>query len=309
MPNGGMFGTASEKRPEPGPAVEADEDRAQPTPAASRPGTQHDAEHRAAEAGRLHQQERADERRAEQRADRGEAAGGADHGTRLRGCVPLDQLHREHAEAAADRDQRRLRARARRRGSASRATRGRSPGSSIGETGPPALNPSAGLWPAGARAGSGSSSATSSPLSASQGSGHHTGALSNPSSSGSVVKTYCCASATPLGRSTRPAATEHADDRARTRRARVAPAPQQLDRVGRGRRRRRVRHGRCGRRSNCAPDSVPSGARKRSVPDPGGVPTSRERLAAVGTKPNQAIELTLDRGQRDGQACACVRRW
>ena len=50
-----------------------------------------------------------DDRRAEERADRSKAAGPADHGDRHRGRVTLDKPHRQDAEAAADRDQRRLR--------------------------------------------------------------------------------------------------------------------------------------------------------------------------------------------------------
>ena len=69
------------------------------------------------------------------------------------------------------------------------------PGSSIGGTGPRLWNPSAGEWPpvpgryliAGA---------TSRPLSARSGAGHQLGAPWKPRSFGSVVKTYCCASAT-----------------------------------------------------------------------------------------------------------------
>ena len=58
-------------------------------PAASKPGHEHHAEDRAADARRLHQQERADHRRAEERADRSEAAGAADHRDRLAGASRL----------------------------------------------------------------------------------------------------------------------------------------------------------------------------------------------------------------------------
>ena len=118
-----------------------------PTPAARRPGDEHDAEHRACEPGRLHEQECPDERRAEQRADRSEAACGADHGDRLGGSVLLDQMHREYADAAADRDQRSLRPEhdAEAQG---RERREHDPGKLDRRTGPQVLNPSAGLCPA-----------------------------------------------------------------------------------------------------------------------------------------------------------------
>ena len=69
------------------------------------------------------------------------------------------------------------------------------PGSSIGGSGPPALKPSAGEWPpmpGRCRI----ASATSSPESASSGSGHHTGAESNPSAFGRSVKTASCSQST-----------------------------------------------------------------------------------------------------------------
>ena len=71
------------------------------------------------------------------------------------------------------------------------------PGSSTGGTGPEALNPSAGACPPVpgrwriVRP-------TTNPPSARIGSGHHTGAPSNPRSSGRAVKRYSCASATPF---------------------------------------------------------------------------------------------------------------
>ena len=95
------------ERPVARPGVQPDEDEgAHAGREESR--DEHDAEHRAGEPGRLHEQERPDERGAEQRADRREAACGADHGDRLGRRVLLDQVHREDADAAADRDQRRL---------------------------------------------------------------------------------------------------------------------------------------------------------------------------------------------------------
>ena len=79
-----------------------------PRPAASRPGSEHEAEHRAAEAGGLQQQERADQRRAEQRADRREAARRRHYRRHSRRRVARRQPDGQHAEPAAHQDQRRL---------------------------------------------------------------------------------------------------------------------------------------------------------------------------------------------------------
>ena len=79
-----------------------------PSPAASRPGSSTRPEHRAAEAGGLQQQERADQRRAEQRADRREAARRGHHGGRGGRRVAGREPHRQDAEPAAHQDQRRL---------------------------------------------------------------------------------------------------------------------------------------------------------------------------------------------------------
>ncbi len=85
-----------------------------PTPAPRRPRDENDAQHRAAESGGLHQEERPDQRRTEERTDRREASCRPDHGNRLRRHrVLLEQVNGEDAEPAADRDQRRLQARAR----------------------------------------------------------------------------------------------------------------------------------------------------------------------------------------------------
>ncbi len=108
LSEGGDIRDCQGERPEAGPGVEADEDE-RSHPGGEQAGDEHDAQHRPAEPGGLHQQERPDERRAEQRADRGEASRRPDHGHRLRRRVLLDEMHGEHAEAAADRDQRRLR--------------------------------------------------------------------------------------------------------------------------------------------------------------------------------------------------------
>ena len=94
---------------EAGPVVEPDEDQRADT-GSEQPGREHHSEHRAADPGHLHHQERGRKRRAEERADRGEAPGGADHDTGHLRRVPLDQVEGEDSEAAADRDQRRLRA-------------------------------------------------------------------------------------------------------------------------------------------------------------------------------------------------------
>jgi hypothetical protein len=80
------------------------------------------------------------------------------------------------------------------------------PGSSIGCTGPDALNPSAGLCPA-VPGRYRIVSATSRPLSASSGIGHQAGWLSKPRSPGSVPNRYCCSSATPSRKKYAAAAT------------------------------------------------------------------------------------------------------
>ena len=95
------------ERPEAGPGVQADEDE-RPHPGAQETWDENDAQHRAAEPGGLHQEERSDEGRAEERADRREASCRPDHGNRLRRRVLLEQVNGEDAEPAADRDQRRL---------------------------------------------------------------------------------------------------------------------------------------------------------------------------------------------------------
>ncbi len=133
------------ERPEPGPVVEADVDQ-RPDACREQPRHEHDAHQRSAEPARLHEQEGAGERRAEQRRDCGEAPGGADHDARHLRRVALDQVHGEHAHAAADRDQRRFGAEhdAEAEGGERRED---DPGRSIGRTAPPVLKPSAGLCP------------------------------------------------------------------------------------------------------------------------------------------------------------------
>ena len=202
----------------------------EPDPGREQPGHEHDAHHRAAEPARLHHQERAGERRAEQRADRGEAPGGADHDARLVRRIALDQMDGEHPQAAADRDQRRLGAE-----HDPEAERGErrddDPGKLDGCNGPPVLNPSAGLCPA-VPGRYRIVRATSRPLSASSGIGHHEGWLSKPRSPGRVANTYCCVSATALRKKYATAATGTPIDRAEDEQREIALAPQQLARVG-----------------------------------------------------------------------------
>ena len=80
------------------------------------------------------------------------------------------------------------------------------PGSSIGGTGPDALNPSAGLCPA-VPGRYRIVSATSRPLSASSGIGHQAGWLSKPRSPGRVPNRYCCSSVKPSRKKYAAAAT------------------------------------------------------------------------------------------------------
>jgi hypothetical protein len=94
---------------EAGPVVEADEDQRADT-GSEQPGREHHTEHRTADPGHLHHQERGRKRRAEERADRGETPCRGDHDTGHLRRVALDQVDDEDSEAAADRDQRRLRA-------------------------------------------------------------------------------------------------------------------------------------------------------------------------------------------------------
>ena len=103
-----MSGTEREGA-EAGPVVEPDENQ-RADAGSEQPGREHHSEHRAADPGHLHHQEGGRKRRAEERADRCEAPGCADHGTGHLRRVALEQVNGEHSEAAADRDQRRLRA-------------------------------------------------------------------------------------------------------------------------------------------------------------------------------------------------------
>ncbi len=71
------------------------------------------------------------------------------------------------------------------------------PGSSTAVGAPPALNPSAGLWP-DVPGRYWMVAPTSTPAMARRGSGHHTGVPLKPSSLGSVVKNHCWRRATSL---------------------------------------------------------------------------------------------------------------
>ena len=79
-----------------------------PIPPPSRPGTSTKL-HRSTDAGCLHHQEGAEQRRTEQGADRGEAPGRPDQRNRLLRRITLDQQHRTGRQARPDRDERCLR--------------------------------------------------------------------------------------------------------------------------------------------------------------------------------------------------------
>ena len=106
-PTCGMEPTARENDPNPVRLLRPTK-ISEPTPAASSPGTSTISIIGPPKPSHLHEEEGADERRAQQRGDGGEAPGGADHHRRHRGGVALEQVHRENAEPAADGDQRRL---------------------------------------------------------------------------------------------------------------------------------------------------------------------------------------------------------
>jgi hypothetical protein len=88
-PKCGRPGTAREKVPSP----------------VQQAGQQDEAQHRSAQPGRLHQQERADDRRTEQRADGGEAPRRGEDGRGLVGHVTASGPQGHHDQAAADGDQ------------------------------------------------------------------------------------------------------------------------------------------------------------------------------------------------------------
>ena len=113
-----------------------------PIPADNSPGSS-PAECRPAEAGGLHQQEGAEDRRPQQGADRGEAPGRRHHRGGLGGYFTPREAYRAQPEPPAQGDQRRLRpehAPSARVASAASTT----PDSSNGRGAPPGTNPSAG---------------------------------------------------------------------------------------------------------------------------------------------------------------------
>ena len=97
------------ERPEPRPVVEPDVDE-RADAGGEQARNENDAHQRAPDPGHFHEQERRDERGAEQGGDGGEATGRPQDDARHLRRIALDQVNREHAQTAADRDQRRLRA-------------------------------------------------------------------------------------------------------------------------------------------------------------------------------------------------------
>ena len=107
MAERGQAGDGQGEAAESGQRVEPDEDEGSDA-GGQEAGHQHQAQHRAAEAGRLHQEERPDDGGAEQGADGGEAPGRGDHCRRHGRGVLLGQVHGQCAQPAADGDQRSL---------------------------------------------------------------------------------------------------------------------------------------------------------------------------------------------------------
>ncbi len=105
----GKIGDRERGRHQSGQRVQPDEDQ-RPDAGRQQAGHQDDRDRRSAEPRHLHEQEGAEQGRAEQRADGGEAAGRADQGDALRRSIVLDQVHPPGRDAAAEGDQRRLRA-------------------------------------------------------------------------------------------------------------------------------------------------------------------------------------------------------
>jgi hypothetical protein len=96
------------ERPEAGPGVHAYEDQ-RTDPRSEQAGDQHEPQRGSAQSGGLHQQERAENRRAEQRADGGEASRRSHYRPGAVRHVALGEPDGQEAQAAADRDERRLR--------------------------------------------------------------------------------------------------------------------------------------------------------------------------------------------------------
>ena len=92
---------------QPGPGVQPEEDE-RADARGQQAGHQDEAQHRSAQPGRLHQQERADDRRTKQRADGGEASRRGEDGRGLVGYVTSGGPQGQHDQAAADGDQGRL---------------------------------------------------------------------------------------------------------------------------------------------------------------------------------------------------------
>ena len=240
LPAGGMSGTASEKVPRP-VQLSSPMKISEPTPAASSPGASTTPSIAPPIPATSIIRNAAGKRRAEERADRCEAPGGTDHRNGHLRRVALDQVDGEDSEAAADRDQRRLRARTTPRLRVANEAM-TMPGSSIGGTGPDALNPSAGLCPA-VPGRYRIVSATSRPLSASSGIDHQAGWLSKPRSPGRVVQVLLQLGET-LEKEVRGRRHRHTDHRAEQEQHEVRAALEKLERTRRSLCRwRRVRFG------------------------------------------------------------------
>ena len=101
-------GDGQGKRAQPGPGVQAHEDQG-PDARGQQAGHQDHPQHRAAQAGRLHEQERAENGRSHQGADGGEAAGGRQHLPALLRHIAPGQPQEHQDQAAAEQDERHLR--------------------------------------------------------------------------------------------------------------------------------------------------------------------------------------------------------
>ena len=101
-------GDGQGKRAQPGPGVQADEDQG-PDARGQQAGHQDHAQHRAAQAGRLHEQERAENGRSQQGADGGEASRGRQHQPALLRHIAPGQPQEHQDQAAAEHDERHLR--------------------------------------------------------------------------------------------------------------------------------------------------------------------------------------------------------
>ena len=101
-------GDRERERPETGPGVEPDKDE-RTHAGRDQARDQDHAQQGTAQAGHFHQEEGADDRRAEQGRDRGEAPGHPEDHDRHRRRVALEEVDGQDTETAADRDQGRLR--------------------------------------------------------------------------------------------------------------------------------------------------------------------------------------------------------